>query len=344
MLGRALAAVFLAGLALAPGAAASFPGKNGSFAVGLDGCSENRYIRAYSPAGRALAPLTPRCAPGDEEDIYASTFDADWSPDGTRLVYVQADAVPAGIVTAATDGSDQQLVPMPAELAGRGAEPSFAPDGQRIAFTADRAIWTVRTDGSELRRVRASPACTGDTDNCVHVEAPRWSPDGRTIAFESVQWAFGPGKPSPLKPGIWLMNAQTGRLIRRLSRGGHEADWSPDGRRLVFRTEYEQASETRGGTSGGNLFVVRADGKGKASRLVHKRGTAETTPAWSPDGRSIFWISLRHGGGDVAFDLKSSLWRVRARGGRPRRVANLPGPGVEEGFFSAPTLSWQPRR
>jgi Tol biopolymer transport system component len=85
---------------------------------------------------------------------------------------------------------------------------------------------------------------------------------------------------------------------------------------------------------------VRASGKG-ARRLVHRRRLAEIAPTWSPDGRWIAWISLRFGKGDVGFDVKPSLWRVRAGGGRPRRITALPAPTVEEGEFLAPRLAWQ---
>jgi len=43
----------------------------------------------------------------------------------------------------------------------------------------------------------------------------------------------------------------------------------------------------------------------------------------------------------VAFDVKPSLWRVRAGGGRPRRLTGLPSPSVEEGEFLEPRLAWQ---
>jgi len=57
-----------------------------------------------------------------------------------------------------------------------GASPAWSPDGSRIAFVANGDIYTVLSDGSDVRRL---------TDNESNQGNPVWSPDGSRIAFVS---------------------------------------------------------------------------------------------------------------------------------------------------------------
>jgi Tol biopolymer transport system component len=317
---------------------ASFPGRNGRLAVELDGCNATPFIRFFSVGGKDLGVLSPPCEvvrQVDEEDVLRETSLHGFSPDGGRLLLSQRGAAPPGIVTVALDGADPRALPAPQDA----ADASFAPDGREIVFISEGSIWRAATDSGQRRRLRRALKCDLKVRDCVEFARPRWSPDRKLIAFEVRETGFGSGRPPAIRPGLWLMSARTGKLIRRIAREGYEVDWSPDSRRLAYRTTYEQ-NETEGGASGGNLWVVRASGKG-ARRLVHRRRLAEIVPTWSPDGRWIAWISLRFGKGDVGFDVRLSLWRVRASGGRPRRITALPAPTVEEGEFLAPRLAWQ---
>ena len=335
----ALAAFAIAASTFTPTAGASFPGRNGSFAVELDGCEETPFVRLFTGTGNDIGALTPPCevvGQFEDEDLLRETSLYGWSPDGGRLLLSQRGVMPQGIITRAADGSDPRALPAPADA----TDASFAPDAREIVFLSKGSIWKMATDGNMRQRLRPALTCNVAVRDCVEFAHPRWSPDGKLIAFEAHQTGFGPGGPPLVKPGIWLMSARTGTLIRRVAREGYEVDWAPDSRRLVYRTNYEQ-DEIKGGASGGNIWVVSARGK-RARRLVHRHRLAETVPTWSPDGRWIAWISLRFGKGDVGFDIKSSLWRVRARGGRPRRIRALPAPLVDEGFFLEPQLSWQP--
>ena len=313
--------VAVALLAAAPAALATFPGRNGGFATTAAGCQENQYIRLLDASARRVRDLTPRCAELGEDD-YRDTYAPEWSPDGTRLAYVEdsLNTTPT-VMTMLLDGSDARPVAPGGPSAGKQPV-SFSPAGDRIAFERDGKLYTAAVDGGDERTLH---------DGTPFYTRPRWSPDGTKFVVERR------GPPG----GLWLIEAATGRTLRRVARGGFEADWSPDGRRIVFRTSYHQR-EIRGGASGGNLYVARADGRGKPRRIVHRERVAETSPVWSPDGRYIAWVSLRFTAGDVGFRIFPSVWRVPARGGRPRMLSTLPQPFVEEGFYDAPVVAWQP--
>ena len=339
MIWCAVAVACLAATLRASPAGASFPGRNGSFAIQLDGCEDTPFVRLFTVGGKPLGALTPPCevvGQVDEDDVLRETSLHDWSPDGQRLLLSQSGAPPLGLITRAADGTDLRSVPAPSTA----TDASFGPGGRHIVFMSKGSVWRMPSDGGQRQRLRPALTCKLEVRDCVDFQHPRWSPDGRFISFEVSQSGWGSGGPPRVKPGLWLMNARTGKLIRRVAREAFDADWAPDSRRLVYRTSYEQ-DEIKGGASGGTIWVVSVSGK-RARRLVHRHRLAETVPRWSPDGRWIAWVSLRLGKGDVGFDVKPSLWRVRAGGGAPRRITGLPSPTVEEGDFLAPQLAWQP--
>jgi Tol biopolymer transport system component len=149
---------------------------------------------------------------------------------------------------------------------------SAGPPGKNglIAFWGDRGFqdlnaWTVRPDGTGLRKI--------DTGRLER--GPSWSPEGRRLAFS----ANGRG----LKRQEIFVSTPLGSNLRRLT---HNSDddagpvWSPDGARLVFARYVRRAREYR-------LYVIRADGVGEV-RLYRSR-TCLGPAAWSPDGATILF-------------------------------------------------------
>lgn len=110
----------------------------------------------------------------------------------------------------------------------RVSDLQLSPDGRRIAFVvtvmdkdANRGnsdIWTVPTQGGEPRRLTASP------QSDAH---PRWSPDGRRIAFISARSG---------SPQVWTIDPDGGEAVQltRLSTGASGVVWSPTGTHLAF--------------------------------------------------------------------------------------------------------------
>ncbi|MGH9856782.1 MAG: TolB family protein, partial [Acidobacteriota bacterium] len=107
--------------------------------------------------------------------------------------------------------------------------PRCSQDGKWIAYTvsgsdstADKrrsSIWMVSWDGA--RNVRLT---YGDGDN-----SPRWSPDGKHLAFLSA-------RPEEGKTQVWLLDRRGGeaRQLTKVSEEIEEYAWSPDGKRLVL--------------------------------------------------------------------------------------------------------------
>jgi TolB protein len=156
-------------------------------------------------------------------------------------------------------------------------DPTWAPDGKRIAFDvwggpATAGIWTMNLDGSGRRLVTDKGA------------SPAWSPDGSTIAFRS-----------KFPEAIWLMDAD-GSNLRQLTtptdrpRARDDSDiepaWSFNGKWIAFSRQHPVAREWQR-----DIFIVRSDGNGLRQLTSHVR--QNTMPAWSPDGTRIAFVSDR---------------------------------------------------
>jgi dipeptidyl aminopeptidase/acylaminoacyl peptidase len=112
------------------------------------------------------------------------------------------------------------------------ADPQISPDGSRIAFVrvwvnkkADRydtALWIVGANSSPPWQLTAGPRDSN----------PRWSPDGRTLAF--IRSAEKEGRPQP--PQIYLLSFEGGEAqpLTEVPRGAAGLEWSPDGKTIAF--------------------------------------------------------------------------------------------------------------
>jgi Tol biopolymer transport system component/CubicO group peptidase (beta-lactamase class C family) len=171
--------------------------------------------------------------------------------------------------------------------------------GRRIAFTSGigpgpSPLYVANADGSGQRWLTLNAWISG----------PVWSPDGRTIVFESLRDGNGE---------IYVVNAG-GSGQRRLTRNparDFAPAWSPDGRRIAFvRDRVRDRGPGRPRTHKPEVYVMNADGS-RQSRLV-RRGRQ---PLWSPDGRRLAFTRGQGGG---------SVYVVNVDGGRERNVTRGP--------------------
>jgi len=176
-----------------------------------------------------------------------------------------------------------------------------SPDGRLLAFDSDR-------DGTRGVYV----AAVGDADRSRRISGdgyaavPRWSPDGRSIAFIKAD----AGRPRVWN--VWVADLASGaRTQVSHHRVGQAwgASWFPDGQRLAYSVE--------------DTLVISAVQTGKKRVLPSPRkGRLVRTPAVSPDGRWIVFQVYRDG-----------VWLLEVATGRTRRV--LGDPAAEE-FAWAP--------
>ena len=153
---------------------------------------------------------------------------ATWSADGKRLCFLGSDNTRSQQVwVVERDGSG--LREISSKFASRGAGwASLAPDGRKVVWSADlreRATHIVVTSLDSGETKDLTPDVTAGH------ESPRWSPDGKQIAFASSR-----DDPGGARNDIFVMDADGGNL-RNLSRNVHEnfdPKWAADGRSIVF--------------------------------------------------------------------------------------------------------------
>jgi dipeptidyl aminopeptidase/acylaminoacyl peptidase len=223
-------------------------------------------------------------------------------------------------------------------------DPRVSPEGHWVAYTV-RTL-DLKKDDSDVD-IYMVPFAGGDPVRLTASEkpelAPRWSPDGRYLAFLSRR----EGKFDQ----VWLLNRLGGEGVRLTDFKSDVSDlsWSPDGKRLalvVADPDPDEASEEKPAEAKAVKPIVirrlqfKRDGEGYLRELrnhihvyeVDKKTSAQITsgpyddaePAWSPDGRWLAFTSNRTA--DPDSNENTDIFVVAAQAGaQPRPVVTLPG-------------------
>jgi TolB protein len=177
---------------------------------------------------------------------------------------------------------------------GYDAEGTLSPDGTTIVFTSQRHgdldIYTMRTNGSGLRRLTRTLGYDG---------GPIFSPDGKLIAYRAFHPAtaadsteyralLAQGVVRPTRMDLWIMNADgtNQHQITHLAGASFAPAFTPDGRRLIFATNFQQPT-----TENFDLYLVHLDGSGL--ERVTTSPVFDAFPMFSPDGKELVWESNR---------------------------------------------------
>ena len=222
------------------------------------------------------------------------------SPDGKRVAWVQSTAASTSkqvYVREISGDAPAKLVTLSSTGDRTDFDPVWSPDSKMLAFLSSageqqqRQLWTVNAAGSDPQKLTNLDGYAG---------RPRWSFDGKQIAFLYIQGAGGGGPlmASPRTTGvidtaihnqrIAVVEIASGKL-RQVSPAEihvYDYDWSPDDEMFVAT-----AAPGPGDNNWwiAEIWTMSSAGGNKAS-LAYKSSLQVCVPRWSPDGKSIAFI------------------------------------------------------
>ncbi len=226
------------------------------------------------------------CSPNGEKIAFSGSLNVG---DGYYDIYVM-NADGTGIVNLTnTDGQEE-------------AEPSWSPDGTKIAFTNFSAIYIMNSDGTGRYQLSHSGGYSEYTP-----EHPSWSPDGTKLVF--ADWKGGSSA------NIYIHDFGTGVTSDIVY--GWSPTWSSDGNKIAFS----------GGDYLTELNVMNADGSG-VTTIYNSFDVIDNiiiSITWSPDSEKIafdveYW--------DDWYDV--DIYVINADGTNFKNITNTTG--VEERY------------
>lgn len=249
------------------------------------------------------------------------------SPDGRQIAYISTGSLYRAEVfldlylADATNGkrlkrlTNSTLNPEFEELRSAYSQSAFSPDGRHLAFTGYRrgkdVIFILDVKSREVERRL-------DT-GLSQMVGPSWSPDGKRLVFSGAEHGFS---------NIYMIDAD-GRNLRKLTDGkesGLMPNWSPDGRKIAFVSDRGQGTDLallKFGKWRINLLDVETN----AIELIPGQDGKNLNPMWSPDGKSLAFISDRTGIPQVFlydFDTKDHYQLTKFIGGVQSLTENSP--------------------
>ncbi len=200
------------------------------------------------------------------------------SPDGRTVAYAAGNSASMRIHARQVSGGRE--IRLTDDTTAMQTSPTWSSDGSRILFLSRGGVFSAPASGGPARQeVPAPPA--------GEITSAAWSPDGETIAY--------------VKGDSLLLRDRSGsrRALAQI-REVALCVWSPNGELIACaagNAQYLKPGLTLGNLSPSRIVVTRV--KDGAVLAASDSSSVNQSPIWSPDGRSLYFVSNRHGSNDV---------------------------------------------
>lgn len=264
------------------------------------------------------------------------------SPDGTQVVYVQADADWSAnkrishLWRARTDGTEVVQLTFGTD---NETEPRWSPDGRQVVFIGKR-------NGTEMSQVYLLSMGGGEaralTSHATAVSAPAWSPDGASVYFlaadekPEAQTAREKAKDDVYafdenfqQRHLWKV-AVASMAETRVTTGDFSVlsyDLSSDGTTIAH---HRAPSPNFGDTDRGEVWVM--DAAGTTARALTKNAVPESGASVSPDGSMVLFLSQANDRFEIYYN--ANLFVVPASGGAARELTGDIGHELTDAVWS----------
>jgi Tol biopolymer transport system component len=234
--------------------------------------------------------------PGDRRVLYSSTYATgpNCPPKPKREGAYRWALDDYDLYAVRLDGQEMQRL---TSTTGYDAEATISPDGKTIIWTSvkdgDLDIYAMNLDGSRARRL---------TNEIGYDGGAFFSPDSKRIVYRAshptdqaeIEKYQDLLKQKLVEPGqldIFVMNADGSGQRKITSNGASNFSpfYFPDGKRIIFSSNVETKGE--GGKPSFHLYAIGEDGQA-LERLTFD-GQFNSFPMFSPDGKSLVWVSDR---------------------------------------------------
>ncbi len=221
------------------------------------------------------------------------------SPDGRYAAWVQSTAASTSkqtYVRETSGNASPRLIKIQITSERTDSGPAWSPDSKTLTFFSSagekqqRQLWTVNADGSKPRKI---------TNLSGYAARPRWSHDGKQIAFLYIEGAGGGGPlmAAPTTTGlidttihnqrIAVLDVASGKLQQISPQNLHiyDFDWSPDDKTFVAT-----AAPGPGDNNWwiAQIYTINIAKRGATS--IYKPSLQVAAARWSPDGKSVAFI------------------------------------------------------
>ncbi len=262
-------------------------------------------VPALGGAERKLANAGRQIVTVDDPGRTAWRPNGEWGGECLAVADSEAPAEPVGLFLLSVEtGEKRRLTSPPRNFFAGDWNPAFSPDGKMLAFTRavnngiNLDVYTVAVSGGDPRRL---------TFDGAHVKSLAWTPDGREIVFSSSRGG------SVNTATLWKVPAAGGAPERLAGVGQNAFTLALD--RQANRLAYEQRIRDS------NIYRIDASDSTSLSNLSTRLISStfqDDSPAYSPDGKRIVYVSDRTG--------SKELWLCDSDGANPLQLTNIGGP------------------